>query len=282
MRNNFFKMTLLGIACCFSLTSQAQENKCNCEQNFDKMIEKLEANYIAYPLIKNEINQDDETGKALVSKTKAQNDTQVLQASLDAVGTPTDLKSIQNIIAFANCQSPQGNYTTEVHCNTNGYGYFKQVYSYRPQPFEAITKGTDKGFLLGEKAQALPQNAVFAMRSHYFHQLIINVKTYFHDFEKPEITTLAGKKVYEIKAKDEINHPCRLFFDIEKGFLISFHLQSPDNKDEILKTTFSDWKVVQNLQLPQHLEIDQGGKIFIFDFTKIVINSADFQEKKIE
>ena len=202
----------------------------------------------------------------------------ILQASLAAVGKNTDRNKVKNLITFAQCTSPAGNYTTELHVTTNEYSFFKQVYTYKPAPFEAITKGVSKGFLIGKTNEAMPPNMVYVIRSHHFHNAILEIKRRFHDFEPAQVVQAGGKTYYQIKAKDELNHECSLLFDQETKLLVEFHIQNPENAQEIIKTRFRDWRTVQGLLLPHHLEIDQNGKIFTFDFVKIAINSPDFRE----
>lgn len=208
---------------------------------------------------------------------------QIIQTSIQAIGKEQDIKNVENISTLAKCKSPQGSYTTEVQTTSKGYGYFKQVYSYRPKAFEAVTKGVREGFQVdSDKIEKLPENAIYAIRTHYFHHLILNIKQFFHQFEKAEVVEINGKKVYRVKAKDELNQDCWLFFDVNRGFLTAFHIQNPDNKEEIIKTEFSEWKEVESLQLPYHLEIDQNGKIYSFDFSQIIINNPRFEEKLLD
>lgn len=206
----------------------------------------------------------------------------ITKNSVEALGEAIYIKRIENIITKANCQSPEGNYTTETQTNSKGYGYFKQVYDYKPQAFEAITQGKDEGFTLGNKTEKLPKTVVNIIRGHYFHQLLLNPEDFFHDFGKVTIIEINNKKIYQVETKDALNQECWLFFDIDTKLLSGLHIQNSDDKKEIIKILFSDWKQVANLQLPHHLDINQSGKIYKFDFTKIVINSPTFEEKKLE
>ena len=206
----------------------------------------------------------------------------ILKASLKAIGKAKTIHQIENITSLAQCKGPNGTYTTEVHTHRNGYGYFKQVYSYRDVPFEIITKGTTSGFIPGKPQEAISPNTVYAIRSHHFHNVILEVQQRFHDFEPTQLVAISGHDFFQIKAKDELNHPCSLFFDPLTHRLEAFYIQNPDNLQEILKIRFSDWRNIQGLNLPQHLEIEQGDKIFTFDFVKIILNAPDFLEKSAD
>ena len=203
----------------------------------------------------------------------------ILKASLKAIGKTKAIHNIDNLVSLAQCKSPSGAYTTEVHTHRNGYAYFKQVFTYRETPFELITKGTSSGFILGKKQEVVTPNTVYAIRSHHFHNVILEVQQRFHDFEPARLVTISGQDFFQINAKDELNHLCSLFFDTSTHRLSAFHIQNPDNLLEIIKTRFSDWRNIQGLDLPQHLEIEQGDKIFTFDFVSIILNAPDFLEK---
>lgn len=203
----------------------------------------------------------------------------ILKASLKAIGKTKTIHQIENLTSLAQCKGPNGAYTTEVHTHRNGYGYFKQVYSYRDIPFEIITRGTSSGFIPGKPEEVISPNTVYAIRSHHFHNVILEVQQRFHDFESTQLVTISGHDFFQIKAKDELNHPCSLFFDLATHRLEAFHIQNPDNLPEILKIRFSDWRNIQGLTLPHHLEIEQGDKVFTFDFVRITLNAPDFLEK---
>jgi hypothetical protein len=203
----------------------------------------------------------------------------IINRSLDAIGNKAIRDTIQNIIAFANCISPKGVYTTEIQTDSEGYSYFKQTYSYNPQPFEAIIHHKTQGFQIGKLADALSKEAVFAIRSHEFYDLILDVKQRFHDFSESEEIEVNKQPMYRIAAKDELNHLCLLFFDVHSDLLNEIHLQNPENEKELLIITFYDWKRVDALQLPTRVLINQSEKQYHFDFVKIQLNSPDFEKK---
>ncbi len=204
----------------------------------------------------------------------------LILASLDAAGQTKDRESIQNLIAVADCNSPKGNYITETHTATGGYSYFKQTYSYSPDPFEAVIQNKTDGFQVGDTSHPLPKEAVYTIRGHEFHNIILEVNSRFHDFQKPVVVEIDSTRMYSLKAKDELNHDCSLFFSVKTNLLTAIHFQNPGDEKEIIKTEFSGWKTTGRLQLPYHVRIDQGGKIFTFDYTRISFNSPGFQYRR--
>lgn len=207
---------------------------------------------------------------------------EIIEASLNAVGNKADRQKISNLISLADCISPDGKYTTEIHTATDGYSFFKQVYSYKPELFEAVIENKINGFVISDSVKPLSKEAVYTIRGHEFHNIVLEADKRFHDFEKSGKIETDTAKLYELKAKDELNHPCSLFFDADNGLLTALHIQNPDDANEVLKIKFSNWKKIQGLLLPYHVEIDQSGKIYKFNFIKLQFNSPDFKYKNVK
>lgn len=206
---------------------------------------------------------------------------EIIKASLNAVGNKTDRQKISNLISLADCISPDGKYTTEIHTASGGYGYFKQVYSYKPELFEAVIENKIRGFLISDSVKPLNTEEVCTIRGHEFHNLVLELDKRFHDFERPVKIERDRKKMYEVKAKDELNHPCLIFFDHESMLLTALYIQNPGDVHEVLKIKFSNWKKIQGLLMPCKVTIDQSGKVYSFNFTKLRFNSPDFKYKNV-
>ena len=84
----------------------------------------------------------------------------ILKASLKTIGKTKTIHQIENLTSLAQCKGPNGAYTTEVHTHRNGYGYFKQIYSYRDTPFENLTRGTSSGFIPDKPQEVISPNTV--------------------------------------------------------------------------------------------------------------------------
>jgi len=211
------------------------------------------------------------------SNPKDQSAEKIIQVSLDAIGTKADRKKIQNLVSLADCMSPGGKYTTEIHTASGGYSYFKQVYSYKPKPFEAVIQNKDSGYSTGDSLTALSKAAISMIRGHAFQNIVLEADQRFHDFEKPDRIDTGGVKACRVKAKDELNNACLLFFDLETGLLSAVHSKNPADTNEVIKIKFSNWKRVQGLLMPHHVDIDQSGKKYTFGFTKVIFNCPEFK-----
>ncbi|PKP32703.1 MAG: hypothetical protein CVU00_11445 [Bacteroidetes bacterium HGW-Bacteroidetes-17] len=103
----------------------------------------------------------------------------------------------------------------------------------------------------------------------------------FHDFELLENEEKDAINNYKLKAMDELDNTCFLFFDTNTNLLTEIHFPNPIDENEIIKTKFSNWKKINNLVLPYHVEINQNGKIYIFEYTELILNSPEFKYKNV-
>lgn len=206
---------------------------------------------------------------------------QVIEASLHAAGTETARKAVSNMISIANCSSPGGSYTTEIHTALDGYSYFKQTYSYKPNAYEAVIFSKTSGVQLMDPGSQLNREAIYTIRGHAFINMILEVDQRFRNFQEPEIVEAGSVKSYRLRATDELDHPCYLFFDRETDLFTALHFQDPVHEKETIVIKFSGWKKVQDLQVPHHVEINQGDKVFTFDMVKIIFNDPGFRKKEV-
>lgn len=203
----------------------------------------------------------------------------IVEASLNAVGNKANRDKIANLVSMADCTSPDGDYTTEIHTAVDGYSFFKQVYSYKPALFEAVIKNKTNGFSISDSVRPLSKEDVYTIRSHEFQNIVLELNTRYHDFEGPTKVQIDGIPVDQVNAKDELSHPCILSFDHNTSLLTSLEIQNPGTINEVLTIKFSNWKKIENLLMPYHVVIDQSGKNYVFNFIKLQFNIPDFEYK---
>lgn len=206
----------------------------------------------------------------------------IVEASLNAIGEKTSRIHVTNLISKANCISPHGSYTTEIHTASNGYTYMKQIFSYRPEPFEAVIENKTSGYSIGDSLRPLSKESLSVIRGHEFQNIVLEVNQRFHDFELVENEEKDRMNNYKLKAKDELEKINFIFFDKKTHLLTEMHFPNPSDENEMILTKFSNWKKTNNLQLPYHVEINQNGKIYSFEYTKLILNSPDFKYKNVK
>lgn len=202
----------------------------------------------------------------------------IVQASMNAIGKKEDRDKIQNLVTVADCVSPRGKYSTEIHTAAGGYSYFKQVYSFKPTPFEAVIEKKDTGHIIGDTVSPLSKVMIAMVRGHEFYTIILEADKRFHSFEQPILADSGTRKLYQIKAKDEWEYECVLFFEQETSRLSAIHSRNPAAPEEIIEISFSGWQAQQGFILPRQVTIKQGGQYYSFDFVKVLFNSPGFKK----
>ena len=180
---------------------------------------------------------------------------------------------IENINSFANCNGPNGDYTTEVISEKNGALFFSQVFEYRDLPFIAQLNSNNKGYAIdknGKISDTLSNVSIEMIRSHDFHRLQTNPKTFFHQikFNKNVETDI---ELYS--GIDRLNNPVKIHYDraIKQIRIIEF-LNMMDTT-EVIKIEYKNWIDSDYGKLAKEIEIVQAKKdTFNFDFKTIEIN----------
>nr|WP_298996638.1 hypothetical protein [uncultured Allomuricauda sp.] len=180
---------------------------------------------------------------------------------------------IENIHSFANCNGPNGDYTTEVTSEKDGNLTFYQVYEYRDSPFRAELISFDKGYVItenGKDSDTLSNISIEMIRSHDFHRLQTNPKAFFEDieFEKD-----LENKLELYSGIDRLKNPVKLYYDPKMEQIRIIEFLNMMDTTEVIKIEYKKWLESDYGKLAKEIEIVQAKKdTFNFDFKTIQIN----------
>ncbi|WP_299245493.1 hypothetical protein [uncultured Aquimarina sp.] len=180
---------------------------------------------------------------------------------------------IESINSFANCNGPNGNYTTKVISKKDGALIFTQIFDYRDSPFMAKLSSDNKGFTLDENNKildTLSNVSIEMIRSHDFHRLQTNPKSFFNQIKfkkRLDVTT----ELYS--AIDRLNNPAKLYYDKAIKQLRSVEFKNMMDTTQVIKIVYKKWDESNYGKLAKEIEIIQAEKdTFNFSFETIKIN----------
>jgi hypothetical protein len=191
-----------------------------------------------------------------------------------------DSKLVQTIITKADCTSPNGAYTTEIHSSSDGYLFFRQIADKDKSEYKAVVLNKEEafdlkdGFTLGDK---IPKEAIVMLQGHDFQRMALTPEFFFGTLKYEGKETFQSEKCKKYKGTDALGNPVSLFFN-KKEQLSGLSFPNSLNPSETIEILFKEWGTSDYGQIVKKVEIIQAGKdVFTFNFTEVIFNSPLFE-----
>ena len=185
-------------------------------------------------------------------------------------------ENINNIITFANCNSPLGQYTTEVHSTKSGEAYFMQKSSEGGEIRAIVdSEGLPKRIATESRLQDLEPNYSAMIKAHEFHKIALMPYAMFETVEYESTINQGDDSTMSFKGTYGGGEEMILQYDKSRQLITGFSMKAPDSGDDI-EVNFEEWNESEKWgKLISKLTLIQAQKdTFTFDFTQVAINQV--------
>ena len=187
-------------------------------------------------------------------------------------------QQIQDIVSIAQCSSPFGKYTTEVHSFADGGCYFKQTFNDNDAPFIIRLDSHNAGYLVAENdsiiTTLLPED-VEMIRGHEFHRMHMNPQRFYANihFEKNE--TLGENEFDWYLGEDRLDNPVKILYDTKQKLISKIELINPKDTAQTIEINYNKWVDSKYGKLASKIYIVQAKKdTFFFDFQSLKVKDT--------
>ena len=206
---------------------------------------------------------------------------EILTSAANAAGLPRDIQKIRSIEAIADCDGPNGKYTTSISSFRDNKTRFEQTYTYR-NPSSVFINGDlvwEKNLDTGEAILSTPFQRMVS-RLHEYQKMAFDLRSFFRELKLAGDEEFNGRPSVKLAAKNELDMVAFLYFDKSNKRLNGYKLLIP-NSAETVTNTFVEWKKVGRVTLPSVVKaIDSSGE-WTLSFHTIKLNAADLKPLEI-
>ena len=182
---------------------------------------------------------------------------------------------IKNIISIADCISPFGLYTTEVHSSHDGSCYFMQKFSDTEAPFEVKINSDNQGFLINQQNSTLDTLSledVEMIRGHEIHKLSMNPAFFFDEIRHSKSIEFEGSINEIYTGKDGLRNPVSIYYNKRKKLINKIELLNPKDTLQSIEIIYAKWVPSKYGEIAKVVDIVQAKKdTFSFNFKSINI-----------
>ena len=182
---------------------------------------------------------------------------------------------ILDIISIADCDSPFGKYTTEVHSFKKGGCFFEQNFADSNSSFIVKVDSNQRGYILNEMeiiTDTLSESDVEMIRGHEIHKMSIDPHFFFKDIDYINQASSQESGQERYRGKDRINNPVEITYDPNKKLISKIESLNPRDTSQIIEILFDKWIPSTYGDMVKEIRIIQAKKdTFYFDFVTLKI-----------
>lgn len=186
---------------------------------------------------------------------------------------------IQAIYSIANCDSPFGKYTTEVHSFIDGSCYFKQEFLDNNSPFIVKIDSNNKGYIIDENEivmDTLGKLDVEMIRGHEIHKMTINPEFYFKNLVYQKQNKHLGIDHELYNGNDVLNNPVEIIYNRNKKLISKIELINPKDSTQLIEILYDKWIQSNFGNMAKEIRIVQAKKdTFHFNYSSLKIRDKN-------
>ena len=179
---------------------------------------------------------------------------------------------LKNMVVIADCQGPEGAYTTELAANANGFLEFRQRYTYRDETFVAQVYRDSLSQELtpnGYMNRASNTEMISMLQGHNFFWMYLQPSLFFKE--------LSADDPWHWRGLDALDNPVALQRDSQHYQIQAIQLRNPFDTNELIQVQYLTFDSTAFGPLPSTLRVVQAGRdTFSFQFREVQLNVEDF------
>ncbi len=188
-------------------------------------------------------------------------------------------EEIEDIISIANCRSPFGTYTTEVHSMADGSCYFMQKFSDMEAPFKVHVDSIYQGYVMDETnvvLDTLLKEDVEMIRSHEIHKMSIDPSNFYSNLQFKNKVVHQEKEHELYLGEDGLGNLVRLLFSPDEKLISKIEMRNPKDTTQTIELFYDSWVPSKYGEMAKEIRIVQAKKdTFFFDFQSLEIKGEN-------
>lgn len=208
---------------------------------------------------------------AIGSAVRAQSVDRLLEQAANAVGNKSDLDKLRSISAIADCEGPNGKYTTTLVSFKGHKTIFEQTFAYKPERSKLRVSGDLIWNVESGEPVITTAFQRMIVRGHEYQKMAFDLRSFFAEFTLAGEENFEGRSSTKVLAKNELGMPVSLYFDKQTKRFAGYVIHLPNSTDTV-KNVFLEWKKVGKVMLPSVVKATDSQGDWTLRFHTIRLN----------